>query len=833
MRYFLSRIKVEGFRGINNESEPLEIKFDKDKINSIFAVNGTGKSSVYDALHYAITGSLPKLDKLHPVERAEDYYVNRFHGQATATIELELETDEPTPAIIAIKIVRGADGLRRVSSPNGVSDPEAILNSLNDSFTLLDYHTFNTFIDHSPLDRGRSFSTLLGLDVYSDFRQTLRAAIDTRSLRADLGLQVLETEVSNYTRTASTTLSRLDTTYAALTGESVQDVTKLDDYATAVFNVLAGVELLRPVTQDKTLDTLDFQEISGAIKAAEGGKDRDGLANIIATLTKLRAVGEPVTETLAAEKSEIMTKATEADTLLAATAGTMRKKLYAAAEHLIGNDGWHDENTCPLCASELDRPITEIVAEQQQQYAQFDAKNDELKTAWQGSQWRSRISALEQTVGTDLPEAEQLFSGFDRKVRESAYAISDLTAIVTYYEKLEARLAKAIESYETQKTELEKKLPPSLVQLTEQVENVRLFREYLKDYRLNVEKTDAARKKLELRTKWQTYITNAAGIFARAEADLSRTKLASIETEYKDMFSSIMMASDVVPNLQRDNSREDLYVQLSDFHGLHDVSAKPLLAESFRNALAISVYLSAALKHIGAPRFIVLDDITSSFDSSHQLNLMEYVRTKLQYGPNPGGLQFIVMTHDSIMQKYFEGVPGDGHVKHQVLEGYPPGGLAMRGQSPSRIRQVASDSLNAGQIDVGGPWVRMYLECILMMVIRKLQIPVPIDFAIKDHKRMVSNCLDAINAAVDVHERAGDIVLDAAQLTAMKNTYVPSIVANYVSHFETGSGGAVTPAILLGVLRAIDNFADCFKYDFNNPSTGRTEKRFYKSLTSR
>jgi hypothetical protein len=350
MRYFITRIKIEGFRGINNESEPLEIKFDKDKINSVFAVNGTGKSSVYDAFCYAITGNLPKLEKLHPVERAEDYYINRFHGQGSATIELELETDDATPAEVLIKVVRNSDGSRSVTSPNGTPNPEAILKSLNDSFTLLDYHTFNTFIDHSPLDRGRSFSTLLGLDVYSDFRQTLRTTIDTRSLRADLGLQSLETEVANYTSTANTAFGRLDTAYAAVTGESIQDITKLDDYTTAALGVLSGIDLLKAVTQDKNLDTLDFQEIGKTIKTAEGGKDKDSLTVIISTLIKLQAVGEPNLEVLSPERDDLNTKASEADTLLAATAGAMRKNLYAAAEHLIGDDGWHDEGTCPLCA---------------------------------------------------------------------------------------------------------------------------------------------------------------------------------------------------------------------------------------------------------------------------------------------------------------------------------------------------------------------------------------------------------------------------------------------------------------------------------------------------
>ncbi len=42
-RYFLTRLRVEGFRGINNEGEPLDLKFTKDAVNSVFAVNANGK----------------------------------------------------------------------------------------------------------------------------------------------------------------------------------------------------------------------------------------------------------------------------------------------------------------------------------------------------------------------------------------------------------------------------------------------------------------------------------------------------------------------------------------------------------------------------------------------------------------------------------------------------------------------------------------------------------------------------------------------------------------------------------------------------------------------
>ena len=86
--WLLQRIEIEGMRGINNEGEPLVIKFKDSCITSISAPNGVGKSSIFDALSFAIRGTIPKLDDLPTSERGKDYYVNRFHrlsrGQSEA-----------------------------------------------------------------------------------------------------------------------------------------------------------------------------------------------------------------------------------------------------------------------------------------------------------------------------------------------------------------------------------------------------------------------------------------------------------------------------------------------------------------------------------------------------------------------------------------------------------------------------------------------------------------------------------------------------------------------------------------------------------------------------
>lgn len=68
--WFLECLEVEGFRGINNEGDPLVLNFTHDAVNSVSAPNGVGKSSIFDALTYALRKRIPKLDELPASEGA-------------------------------------------------------------------------------------------------------------------------------------------------------------------------------------------------------------------------------------------------------------------------------------------------------------------------------------------------------------------------------------------------------------------------------------------------------------------------------------------------------------------------------------------------------------------------------------------------------------------------------------------------------------------------------------------------------------------------------------------------------------------------------------------
>src|ERR1700686_944202 len=186
-KYFIKRLQIEGFRGINNQGDPLDLSFKADCINSVFAANALGKSSIFEALSYALKGIVPKLVKLPAADNPEDYYANRFHSTGTSTVSIVFAPDD-TSKDVEITITRDPTGKRSVVSPSGFTKPEVLLRSLDTELALLSHDMFLEFVNDTPLKRGRTFSGLLGLSSLSDFRQVLEILSNRRNLNTDLEL---------------------------------------------------------------------------------------------------------------------------------------------------------------------------------------------------------------------------------------------------------------------------------------------------------------------------------------------------------------------------------------------------------------------------------------------------------------------------------------------------------------------------------------------------------------------------------------------------------------------------------------------------------------------
>ena len=151
-------------------------------------------------------------------------------------------------------------------------------------------------------------------------------------------------------------------------------------------------------------------------------------------------------------------------------------------------------------------------------------------------------------------------------------------------------------------------IPDSLVTLIEKV----AYSDQLTSSLVSLQKAVAEYTEKEIAiahiTLWKVFVEYASSAFSSAEVSLSTAKTTAIETRYRHFYNRITRNAQIVPVLRKASGTQDLYLHLERFYGLTNVAASPLLSESYRNALALSVYLAAALEATGPARFVVLDD---------------------------------------------------------------------------------------------------------------------------------------------------------------------------------------------------------------------------------
>jgi hypothetical protein len=815
--WFLHRIEIEGFRGINNEGFPLGITLRDDRINSISAPNGVGKSSIYDALTFAITGGIPKLDNLLQSERAAEYYLNRFHPGTAGTIELTLSPDDGAPAVV-VTVTRSSDGKRTVTASGG-ADGESLLSELNREFVLLDAHTFHTFIDERALDRGRSFAGLLGLAQYSELRQELQGLANTRAFNSHFDVTGRASRKAAADRAASNAQQAIKADYESLVGKPLEPDRSDPDAQADCHAALHGIPLLNDHCADQPFLALDVDACIETIKDAEGGIKRDRLAELVRLeSTWMTANKELPSDT---DLPLLAVHARSRADALNKTAGDLLNKLYRLGEQVLTSPEWSSQALCPLCERDDGSSVLDKVHGKLSEYDAVETATMAAATEWGLKGWGDLLDL--EALALDTSETPR-FKQLAKAGAAGTLTVDEAEEVAALVQNFRGRADKRLDDIRTEKEALERELPPSLVAVTTAVETVRRLQKSWNELaEAQAESASEGARALRVQSL-KLFLDQAATTYADAEAHIGKERLSKVEPVCRSIFKDIMFAP-VVPTLKKREGGEELGIELAEFWNLKNVSAQALLSESFRNAFAISVYLAAASLYGGAPRFMVLDDVTSSFDAGHQQHLVEVIRTRFARPLTPSGPQVIFLTHDTLLEKLFNRLSNTPEWAHQRLEGTARTAVLPQAGAANKVRDATIEMLNAGRIDDAAPRIRQFLEYTLHQVIDRLRIPVPMDLAFGDEKRTAGEYLKAINAAVALHEKAGDLVLDAGQKTAL-GLHSSTITGNYLAHWSTGQSQAFSAPALLGVMAAIEAFPDSFKHQ---PSASEP-KRFYRSL---
>lgn len=817
--WLLEGISIEGFRGVNNQGNPLELKFFPEKINSISAQNGVGKSSIYDAIRYAISGRLPWLEELPAGERDTDYYLNRFNTSGQATIKLCL-VEESSCQKCEIIVTRNSAGQRSISATTPWN-ADNILRSLDREFILLDGPTFQDFITAKPLDRGRTFAGLLGLSEYSRFRQVLGSLANTRAFNNHFEATAHAQKKAHELKSGQDALEAFQRDYVILTSEEWKAITPV----VALENCHKALSQIATITFHcigKEFVDIDMDACIESVRIAEGGPKRERHSACIRDRQELTQLNLEAPQNERA--NTLVERAQAREDAASKTVGQVMLQLFQAGAKALELPEWSDSELCPLCDTKVPHNLQAHISTKLADFTALDETTRNLAIEWGAAGWENLV-ALEAKL--EPTTTNRLIAKLDSKAKRGTISVNEAKSLGEWLKKLRQRASEHDNLLQVELTGLEKELPQSAVEVTKKIEAARRQQK-------NWSKWISAKTALEVEKAWEqktkrlkTFLDRAHSDFSTAETAISKARLTAVEPVFQKNYADLAFFG-VTPAVSKKANGEDLHIRLAEFHGLADLSPQAMLSESFRNAFAISLYLAAASLYGGMPKFLVLDDITSSLDAGHQYFLVELLRTNFARPGNPTGLQVILLSHDTMLEKLFNRHVSTGAWWHQRLEGSPQMAVLPQTGAVNKVKDQTLTMLRAGQVEPAKEGVRQYLEYRLSDLISKLKIPVPIDLAFNENKQLAGDFLNAIEAAVKLQKAAGTLILDPAQETGL-NASMATIIGNYLSHWGTGQALAFSAPALQGVMAAIDAYCNCFTF---MPSPGAPLK-YYKSLSQK
>lgn len=193
-------------------------------------------------------------------------------------------------------------------------------------------------------------------------------------------------------------------------------------------------------------------------------------------------------------------------------------------------------------------------------------------------------------------------------------------------------------------------------------------------------------------------------------------------------------------------------------------------SESHLNCFGIAFFLASVIAFNEENRFMVLDDVISSFDSNHRKRFADLLFEKFS------DYQIILLTHESEWFQYISQVAkrkqwGINEIKWNDKDG------AYVDASHFELKEVIESNLISGNVEILGNAIRKYLEHFLKEVSHNLEVKVRFKFNNENEKRMPDELLNELKAKINKHSNALK-----AQIPLLERVSNSTILANLLSH---------------------------------------------------
>jgi energy-coupling factor transporter ATP-binding protein EcfA2 len=552
------RLVMHAFRGIPGE---MTVDFGKGQSVVVYGDNGTGKSTIADALEWYFLGEIDFLS---------------HEGRQHAVRHVGSESDGVTSIEV---LTNGTLGGKAVFPDERT--PERFHALRRETF-LLRGRTLADFINKTKTEKWKALVDILGLDAIESIREDLqRARNELRKLA-----KRWEDEVR---------------TYRLALGSGSEDVSH-DTVLASLRQICGMLGVDPPGSLDQVADPSWLTGAVGASASGSGNSDRGAL------LAEIKSLNTPALDRSAVEAWNDLISSDRARRL-------PRASLVREAKRLL-DTGSIDKGRCPLCGQSVDhktlvRRIESALVEMMEASRDLDRFRDPITQQADelGAAHDKRVSIHDRARAVDLelpPVPEVPHASLIRSVEALApLEIDAVTGALSELRKWD-RAAGALARKASSSTPSTR--DTHLVMLAALCQQVNAWQ-------LAEKKATRARRALDLAERvFDAYQT-------KQKEDLTEL-LKRISQRVARIYSSLHPGEDLDAVSVEPWTAKGIELAI-EFYGSRQRPPHGVLSESHLNSLAIALFLAMAETFNEQIGFLVLDDVINSFDVEHRGRLAE------------------------------------------------------------------------------------------------------------------------------------------------------------------------------------------------------------------
>jgi energy-coupling factor transporter ATP-binding protein EcfA2/ribosomal protein L31E len=743
----IKNISISGLRGIKSTvALPLS-----EKSILLYGDNGTGKSSISDAIEWFYTDKVAHLagSEIDLKDALRNSFLNDTDTSAIA-IDFSRSNLNTTKILLYKKdkiAVELSNSSEEFSKYHRKSENENLL---------LRYQQLRGFIDQTKGEKLTYLSDIIGFSEVTKTKDVLKKAFN--STKSEIKAQNFEGQINVQKQTL-----------IAKIGAAVSQEENLFDKINEIINPLkTGITI-------KSIADIDI--VLNLIKKLSNTKQVTELQFLEKTNQVLSTLKGEI-NLIDSEYKKYFSEFNKIADDVQAIMQTFLTQLLKSGETVLIKK-YHKENTCPLClqsknteelTSEIQRRLKEI-EESSKKKAAFDAAKQIVANI--AAERLKRLDVILENLLLNEPENENIKKAVNNlriKICEYQKAAEEK---VTSGNKLPANNILILSGNDFL-------IHDDILQRIEKIQtaikkdnSTELYANIsaAKDAFLKIKQFEKEKRKFEHQKKSLELIYNE---FVKKQKEGLESFINNFSKSINEFYQYMNPDEQFYEIRIVTIGEEDELNGITIEYKYNDEWVSPpqkYFSESHLNCFGISFFLASVIAFNKENKFIVLDDVISSFDTTHRKRFADLLLEKF------ADYQIILLTHESEWFSYVQQLTKRKGWIIEEIKWTEAKGTHLE-EKPSELKEFIESELANSSVDTLGNPIRKYLEARLKDICLDLDVKVSFRFNDVNEKRMPDELLNELKAKINKY--GGQDI--KAKIPVIERVANSSLLGNLLSH---------------------------------------------------